>query len=74
MWYNDIVIVLYISHQLVVPLLLLGMFRAKVAFLNVGLNFLTQLQCAIPSRQENSSKLLTIEMENYPIIMTMGMY
>ena len=46
----------------------------KWLFLNVGLIFVIQLQRAIASRQENSLKLLRIELENYPIIIKMGMY
>ena len=52
-----------------------GVFHPEAAFLKyAGLTFLIQLQRAIASRQENSSKLLRIEMENYHIIMKMGMY
>ena len=38
------------------------------------LNFLIQIICAMARDKENSFKLLSIEMENYHINMTMGMY
>ena len=58
--------------KLINPKFYFGAFQLKVIFFGT---LATQfLICAIGSRQENSFKLLRVEMENYSMIITMGMY
>ena len=52
--------------------IIIGAFQLKVIF--CGTLATEFLICAIGSRQENSFKLLRVEMENYHINMKMGMY
>ena len=52
-----------------------GGFHPKVGFFwYTGLTFWFNYNARYPRDKKNSSKLLRIEMENYPIIMRMGMY
>ena len=52
-----------------------GWFNPKVGFFwYTGLTFWFNYNARYPRDKENSSKLLRIEMENYHIIMKMGMY